>query len=119
MARQKNLCELINKEQVKELLLGDLFSLSERSLYLSATDWMQVTRDCWRFAYAEIFERPLARRDERTARPPFVDMRARNPCFLARLRLFGWNVRFVVISSPFLLPLGIRPAGRPYGATAC
>ena len=64
--------------------------------------------------YAEIFERPLARRDERTARPPFVAIRARKPCFLARLRLFGWNVRLVVISNPFLL-LGLlgwcRPAG--------
>lgn len=62
--------------------------------------------------YAEIFERPLARRDERTARPPFVAIRARKPCFFARLRLFGWNVRFVVMMNPFLLP-------RRFGRLAC
>ena len=33
--------------------------------------------------------RPLARRDFRTARPALVDIRARNPCFLDRRRLFG------------------------------
>lgn len=43
--------------------------------------------------------RPLARREERTERPPLVAMRARKPCFLARLRLFGWKVRFVVMIS--------------------
>jgi len=63
--------------------------------------------------YAEIFERPLARRDERTARPPFVAIRARKPCFLARLRLFGWNVRLVVISNPFLL---LGPFAGPAGS---
>ena len=39
--------------------------------------------------------RPLARRAERTARPPRVAIRERKPCFLARRRLFGWNVRFM------------------------
>lgn len=43
--------------------------------------------------------RPLARRDFRTARPALVDIRARNPCFLDRRRLFGWNVRFTGPSS--------------------
>lgn len=38
--------------------------------------------------------RPLARRERRTARPPRVAVRARNPCLRARLRLLGWNVRF-------------------------
>lgn len=38
--------------------------------------------------------RPLRRRDRRTLRPARVDMRARKPCFLARRRLLGWNVRF-------------------------
>ena len=33
--------------------------------------------------------RPLARRADRTARPPFVDMRARKPWHLARLRVLG------------------------------
>lgn len=43
--------------------------------------------------------RPLRRRAARTARPPRVAMRARNPCDFARFRLFGWYVRFTVSSS--------------------
>lgn len=39
--------------------------------------------------------RPLARRRARTLRPLLVAMRARNPCFLARRRLFGWKVLFI------------------------
>ena len=38
--------------------------------------------------------RPRARRARSTARPPLVRMRSRNPWVLARLRLFGWYVRF-------------------------
>jgi hypothetical protein len=38
--------------------------------------------------------RPLARRRATMARPARVRIRMRNPCFFARLRLFGWNVRF-------------------------
>jgi hypothetical protein len=41
--------------------------------------------------------RPLARRRFSTFRPPFVDIRSRNPCVLARRRRFGWNVRFTYI----------------------
>jgi hypothetical protein len=33
--------------------------------------------------------RPLARRRLSTLRPPFVVMRARNPCVFARRRRFG------------------------------
>jgi len=40
--------------------------------------------------------RPLWRRERRTALPPRVDMRARKPCFIARLRLLGWNVRLTI-----------------------
>ena len=39
--------------------------------------------------------RPLRRRAARTARPARVRMRSRNPCVLARRRLFGWNVRLL------------------------
>jgi hypothetical protein len=39
-------------------------------------------------------ERPLVRRRRRTARPAFVRIRRRKPCFLLRRRLFGWNVLF-------------------------
>lgn len=42
--------------------------------------------------------RPLARRRLRILRPPGLFMRARNPCVLARLRRFGWYVRFKVLS---------------------
>jgi hypothetical protein len=42
--------------------------------------------------------RPLARRRFSTFRPPFVDMRSRNPWVLARRRRFGWNVRFTTSS---------------------
>ena len=45
--------------------------------------------------YAHKRLRPLARRALRTARPPREDMRARKPWHLARLRLFGWYVRFI------------------------
>jgi hypothetical protein len=39
-------------------------------------------------------ERPLVRRRCSTARPAFDRIRRRKPCFLLRLRLFGWNVLF-------------------------
>lgn len=55
--------------------------------------------------------RPLARREASTARPPRVAIRARKPCFLARLRTFGWKVRFDM-KTPF------TPGGYPVGATA-
>ena len=42
--------------------------------------------------------RPLRRRAERMARPARVRMRRRKPCFLWRLRLFGWKVRFTTCS---------------------
>ena len=63
----------------------------------------------------------VARRALRTARPARVAIRARNPCFLARRRLFGWNVRFTQPS--FAAPSGgaagnecVRP--RPEGDLA-
>ena len=43
------------------------------------------------------FLRPLARRRFTTRRPFFVDIRTRNPCVRARLRLLGWNVRLPFI----------------------
>lgn len=43
---------------------------------------------------ADSLWRPFRRRARMTARPPRVDMRFRKPCFLARLRTLGWNVRF-------------------------
>jgi len=47
-------------------------------------------------AYAERRERPFPRRAERIARPAREAIRARKPCFLARRRVFGWKVRFVM-----------------------
>jgi len=46
--------------------------------------------------YAESLARPLPRRAASTARPARVAIRARKPCFLARRRVFGWKVRFVI-----------------------
>jgi hypothetical protein len=43
--------------------------------------------------------RPFRRRAARIARPALVRMRSRNPCVLARRRLFGWNVRLLTGNS--------------------
>lgn len=40
--------------------------------------------------------RPWRRRARRTARPDRVAIRVRKPCFLARRRLLGWKVLFMV-----------------------
>src|ERR1700722_10756582 len=45
------------------------------------------------------FLRPMARRREITAWPSEVFMRVRNPCVLARRRLFGWKVLFGILVS--------------------
>lgn len=52
-------------------------------------------------AQAEISERPLRRRAARIERPARVRIRRRKPCFLARLRLLGWNVRLLTSVSDF------------------
>jgi hypothetical protein len=39
---------------------------------------------------------PFALRAFITLRPPRVCIRARNPCVLARFKLLGWNVRFML-----------------------
>ena len=46
-------------------------------------------------AYAERTFLPFLRRAARTLRPFFELMRARKPWTLLRLRVFGWNVRFM------------------------
>ena len=46
--------------------------------------------------YAPIRLRPFWRRRLSTRRPPLVRIRTRNPWVLFRLRLFGWNVRFML-----------------------
>src|ERR1035441_10217726 len=47
--------------------------------------------------------RPLSRLARRVALPPLVDIRLRNPWVLARLRVFGWYVRFTS-GGPFVVP---------------
>lgn len=47
--------------------------------------------------YADNTFLPLRRRRAKTLRPFFVLIRARNPCSLFRLRLFGWNVLFTLL----------------------
>src|SRR5262249_51946605 len=48
---------------------------------------------------AERRTRPLARREDRMARPARVRMRSRKPWVFARRRLFGWNVRLLTVES--------------------
>ena len=59
--------------------------------------------------------RPLSRLARRTALPPRVAIRARNPWVLARLRVLGWYVRFTS-GRPFVVPDGAMPS--PGGAAA-
>ena len=40
--------------------------------------------------------RPLARRRAKTLRPSADAIRARKPCLFTRLRLWGWNVLFII-----------------------
>ena len=49
----------------------------------------EIPRFCYLSELTVSFLRPLARRRDITARPSAVFMRVRNPCVLARLRLFG------------------------------
>lgn len=53
-------------------------------------------------AYAERTFLPFLRRAARTLRPFFELMRARKPWTLLRLRVFGWNVRFILETPPAL-----------------
>lgn len=56
---------------------------------------------------ADSCERPLRRRAVRIARPARVRIRSRNPCVLARRRLFGWKVRLPLLTavpSPCAVP---------------
>jgi hypothetical protein len=56
----------------------------------------------WYYFLAVVTERrlrPRARRRRRTARPPRVFMRARNPWVRFRLLLCGWYVRFTTVFS--------------------
>ncbi len=48
---------------------------------------------------------PLALRALITPRPPRVCIRARNPCVLARFKLLGWNVRFMLEAPAFVARL--------------
>ncbi len=70
---------------------------------------------------AESFARPRRRRAFKMAWPARVDMRCRKPCFRARLRLFGWNVRFILLSSSVLGAVrgSQRRSHRSRGADRC
>ena len=50
--------------------------------------------------YADSSVRPLRPRAARMARPARVRMRSRNPCTLARRRLFGWKVLLLMVIAP-------------------
>ena len=62
---------------------------------------------------ADSRDRPLWRRAFTIARPALVRMRLRKPCLRARLRTFGWYVRFIV----WLLVARWASSGR--GAPRC
>jgi hypothetical protein len=62
--------------------------------------------------------RPFRRRAARTARPALVRMRSRNPCVLARRRLFGWNVRLLTGGSTFGRGGGVGTTGVITGSRA-
>ena len=46
-------------------------------------------------AFSMLLSFPLRRRRRITSRPPLVLIRTRKPWVLARLRFFGWYVRFI------------------------
>lgn len=58
---------------------------------------------------AERRARPRRRRAFKIAWPARVDMRWRNPCFRARLRVLGWNVLFISSLSRRGRPLAATP----------
>lgn len=76
----------IGKAHTKRAVSNRLTVRSECGEFRSARDRSDHALSLWR---------PLMRRERNTARPPRVALRARKPCFIARLRLFGWNVRFI------------------------
>ena len=59
---------------------------------------------------------PFARRRLMTLRPALVDIRLRNPWFLARLRLLGWKVRFI-FNSLILLHIFNAPCAHHLSTT--
>ena len=61
--------------------------------------------------------RPLRRRLDRMARPARVRIRSRNPCVLARRRLFGWKVRLLTAVTPSVADVCGRVATGRGGTT--
>src|SRR5699024_10954262 len=51
------------------------------------------------WSYADSTFLPFLRRLANTLRPFFVLIRVRNPCTFLRLRVFGWNVLFILSTS--------------------
>ena len=87
---------------------GDMHRQSARTRAHTVADgrgelgWPPHARDrrkhegpCPENGQADSRSRPLRRRLARIARPARVRIRRRNPCVLARRRLFGWNVRLL------------------------
>ena len=56
------------------------------------------------------FLRPLARREANTRRPFLVAILSRKPCLFTLLRLWGWNVLFIVFSMFYLYYFSIWDA---------
>ena len=82
-------CSIIQRQTHTESLV----SSSPGARKTGESDASRNTTD-----HADRRARPLERRDFNTARPALVFIRLRNPCFFARRRLLGWNVRFTPLS---------------------
>ena len=60
------------------------------------------------------FLRPFARREASTRRPFLVDILSRKPCLFTLLRLWGWNVLFIIIDD-FIVYALEEGLFRPFG----
>jgi hypothetical protein len=52
---------------------------------------------------------PLARLRDSTLRPPPLELRFRNPCFLFPFLFFGWYVRFISMLRPSAIAVHLNP----------
>jgi hypothetical protein len=79
---------LTDTENLLEARTADLSRLHTRQCET-------VVSFCYASWLIDSFFLPRARRRASTLRPVFVDIRCRKPWVFFRLRLWGWNVRFM------------------------
>ena len=85
-------------------IYGDLCIIPKKRTHpLGASSSYRAAAGCaenyfpWCSLLTDSLARPFLRRAESTRRPFLVCMRRRKPCLLTRLRLWGWNVRFMFL----------------------